>query len=127
MKKILIFLIALSVQIPILNIYADNDVRRKIPLSTGPLVPKENRSLVLEPIECYFYGIMNLIQTNVYSDLGEVQVSIINETTGESWNSFFDSGQNTQSILSISGNKGSYEVLYITESGIIYEGNFTIE
>lgn len=67
------------------------------------------------------------IYTTVYEDLGEVEVYVTNTSTGEFWMTSFDSSNEQQSFLQISGTPGCYEIEYITESGDVYEGEFLIE
>ena len=75
---------------------------------------------------CY-YGILKGIKTNVFTDLGEVEISVSNWTTGEVWSDSFDSSQNSTHILNISGESGIYEVIYTTQNGNIYQGTINIE
>lgn len=87
---------------------------------------KDNRSLIQLPIECCYMGMMDLILTTFSSDLGEVTLEVINTSTGEISCDIFDSGMTPQYLLPIPGNSGYYTITYITESGDIYEGSFTL-
>ena len=109
-----------------LNAKDEKTIVVKVPLKVGPNV-KVNRSVVPEAIECYFYRDLNLVQTNVYSDVGVVSYSIINMATGSAWNGMFDSALLVHDSVLISAEPGFYEVTYIIESGVVYEGYFTIE
>lgn len=85
-----------------------------------------NRSLIQQPIECCYIGIMNIILTTFNVDLGDVYIEVMNITTGETENVSFDSGNAPQISLPISGKQGLHIVTIVTESGNVYEGSFTI-
>ena len=94
----------------------------KIPLELD-LEEKLNRLLIPVPIESYCYVMMNTIITNVFSDLGEISLTVTNYSTGEVWYDTFDSGTSPQFATMISGAPGYYDVVYFTESGYCYHGN----
>ena len=85
-----------------------------------------NRSIGILPVECHYFGMMNSVVTTVWSDLGEVVLTVTNCSTGNVWYDTFDSAQEPQTALALSGEPGIYEIVYITETGDIYEGTFTI-
>lgn len=126
MRKFLLFLTALLMPVFALDMRADDEEAvTKIPLkmvSTG----KNVRSLVPESIECHYLGMMNAVVTTVWSDLGDVALTVTNCSTGNVWYDTFDSAQEPQAALALSGEPGIYEIVYITETGDIYEGTFTI-
>lgn len=130
--KTKLLLIFLSVILS-LSVFAQNDNnntdRNKIPLT--PVVDgshdNDNRSMIQLPVECCYLGIMNTIVTTVWSDLGDVVLTVTNCSTGSVWYDSFDSALEPQTILPISGDPGVYEITYITESGNVYEGTFIIE
>lgn len=126
MRKFLLFLTALLMPVFALDMRADGeDAVMKIPLKmdSGTYL---NRSLVPESVECHYFGMMNSVVTTVWSDLGEVVLTVTNCSTGNVWYDKFDSAQEPQAALALSGEPGIYEIVYITESGDIYEGTFTI-
>ena len=126
MRKFLLFLTALLMPVFALDMRADDEEAvTKIPLkmvSTG----KNVRSLVPESIECHYLGMMNAVVTTVWSDLGEVVLTVTNCSTGNVWYDTFDSAQVPQTALTLSGEPAIYEIVYITETGGVYEGTFTI-
>ena len=127
MKKLFVLLTVLLLPLFAFEMSADEEkAEMKIPLWVAD---GENliRSLVPESIECYFYGFMSTIRTSVSSDLGDVSLTVTNCSTGEVWYDFFDSSLEPLTYLPISGSDGIYEVVYITESGNVYEGSFTIQ
>lgn len=74
------------------------------------------------PSEAYYIGAASSIQTAVSSDLGTVETIVANLSTDESWSDIFDSGLSPYHGLQISGDSGDYEIVYITESGDLYQG-----
>lgn len=126
MRKFLLFLTALLMPVFALDMRADDEEAvTKIPLkmvSTG----KNVRSLVPESIECHYLGMMNAVVTTVWSDLGDVALTVTNCSTGNVWYDTFDSAVDPQTMLVLSGEPGIYQIAYITESGGVYEGTFTI-
>lgn len=126
MRKFLLFLTALLMPVFALDMRADGeDAVMKIPLKMDSGT-NLNRSLVPESVECHYFGMMNSVVTTVWSDLGEVVLTVTNCSTGNVWYDTFDSTQEPQTALALSGEPGIYEIVYITETGDIYEGTFTI-
>lgn len=101
----------------------DKNTARKIPLEVKDR-PILHRSLADEPIVAYYIGATSCIQTTVFSDLGQVELTVTNCSTGEVWCDSFDSASAPQTLLPISGTSGLYEVVYLTETGDIYQGTF---
>lgn len=125
MRK-LILLLATLLPLFVFEMNADEKEAKKIPLqvqSTGRLC----RSLTESPIEANYYGLMSALHTVVLSDIGEVELTVTNCSTGENWSYCFDSATETVCLLEISGTAGYYEVTYLTETGDTYCGTFIIE
>ena len=103
---------------------ADENKQRVIPLK-----PEESgwlqRGSIL-PIGSVYYGMQSAIVTSVTEDLGEVDLSVTNLSTGEVWYDSFDSGDVQQILTPISSSQGFYEVVYTTASGDVYEGTFEL-
>lgn len=70
---------------------------------------------------------INAVVTTVWADLGDVNLTVTNTSTGCVWYDSFDSALESQTVLPISGEPGTYQIIYITESGGVYEGTFTIQ
>lgn len=125
MRKILLLM---AVLLP-LSLFGMNDENEKVVMKI-PLKfeqgTKINRNLQEEPIESYYYGLMNTIITNVFSDLGEIFLTVTNHSTGEVWYDIFDSGVQSQAATPISGTPGWYEIVYTTATGEVYEGSFIL-
>ena len=100
--------------------------KQEIPLhqthDSGP--GHDIRSLIQLPVECCYLGMMNTIVTTVWSDLGDVVLTVTNCSTGGVWCSSFDSAMEPQTFLAISGEPGIYEIVYVTESGGVFKGTF---
>lgn len=120
MKKFMVFM-ALLLPLFVFEMSADEKEAKPIPLSQGSVKILE-RVFVEIPIEAYYIGAFSTIHTDVSSDLGTVEIVVANLATGESWSDFFDSGLLPYHELQISGDSGDYEILYITESGDLYQG-----
>lgn len=121
----MVLFMALLLPLSAIEMKADDEKAEiKIPIhkSSGKLL---SRTLI--EIDACYYGMMSCIQTSVSSDLGEVEVSVTNCSTGDMWYDTFDSGEEPYTFLYISGAAGLYEITYTTESGDVYEGSFMIE
>ena len=122
MRKILLLM---AIMLPLSLFWIKKKKKKvvmKIPLELD-LEEKLNRLLIPVPIESYCYVMMNTIITNVFSDLGEISLTVTNYSTGEVWYDTFDSGTSPQFATMISGAPGYYDVVYFTESGYCYHGN----
>ena len=104
---------------------ADEKEAKPIPLTQGRLT-KLDRSIVEIPIEAYYIGMTSSIQTTVSSDLGTVEIIVTNLATGESRSDIFDSGLSPWHELQISSDSGNYEIIYVTESGDLFQGLLTL-
>lgn len=126
MKKLIFYLIALLLPLSTFEMSADDESA----VIKVPLIVEHgnnyNRGLLQIPIECHYYGVMNTIVTTVYSDLGDVAVTVTNCSTGDVWYDSFDSALEPQTMLTLSGDPGVYEIMHITESGAIYEESFIL-
>ena len=103
---------------------ADEKRIKKIPLDP-PLQMCVERGMALQINAWYDYTLSSII-TAASNDLGEVSLSVTNLSTGETWYDTFDSSSTPQVVTPISGSTGTYEIVYITESGEVYEGNFML-
>jgi hypothetical protein len=127
MRKFIFIVMALLMPFSALEMSADDkNAVIKIPLNFDK--GKDlRRDIVPETILSYYYGTVCSIYTYIPYDQGQLDVLVTNCLTGESWYDTFDSGEESQTVLQISGNQGLYEITYTTESGDTYEGSFTIE
>lgn len=119
-------LAALLLPLSAFEMSADDEITViKIPLKTEQKKDL-SRSLIAEPIVAYYIAATSCIQTTVSSDLGQVELTVTNCSTGEVWYDSFDSSSSPQTLLSISGTSGLYEVVYLTEDGNVYQGCFIL-
>ena len=58
-------------------------------------------------------------------DMGEVEISVINETTGEMWQQTDDSAFGSATIAT-STNVGNYYITIVTDDGSCYTGGFSL-
>lgn len=124
MRKTLLLLLALLLPLSAFEMSADDEnAIMKIPL-TVEQGENLNRSIIQLPVECCYFGMMNTIVTTVFTDLGGITITVTNCSTGSIWYDSFDSVLEPQTMLTLSGEPGIYEILYVTESGCIYEGTF---
>lgn len=88
---------------------------------------KKNQIRSLCDVQAYYNGMLSVVCTSVFADLGEIDLAVTNCTTGEFWEDSFDSSSVSQHLLPISSTSGWYEVVYTTENGDSYVGTFVIE
>ena len=126
MKKALLFSVALLMLLPVQNIIADDD-NKTVVLEIDIYQTKQaaQRSFVDIPLECYYVGFDSSVVTVFSEDIGTVDISIVNTSTGEV---FFDTvdAKDGQYAVGISGEDGLYRITITTESGDEYEGEFSI-
>ena len=123
-KKLIPIILALAAIFCIVPMRGDSppENQREIPIKE---VDKSDLIRSLADLFVYYDGSC-IIQTSTLSDLGSVELTVTNLTTGETWSDIFDSAV-TPHILQISGAPGLYEITYLTSFGDLYEGTFTIE
>lgn len=125
MRKIF-FLLALLLPFFASRVDAE-DEKVVIPFDVQKVVnDRNNRSLIQNTITACYYGMFEGILTNVSSNLGQIEVVVTNETTGEMWHFLFDSTSYRQDLLRISGTPGFYCVTYTTDRGEKYQGTFNL-
>lgn len=130
MKQKFIFLF-LAVFLPLSAFVLNADDKKnkqEIPLTlvVSDGSERDNRSIFQLPIECHYFGMVDGIVTSVCSDLGDVTLTVTNCSTGNVWYDSFDSALEPQTMLPLSGEPGIYQIIYITESGDIYQGTLTL-
>lgn len=126
MKKMIFFLSALLLPFFAFEMSADDEPAiMKIPLE---ILPGKNltRNFVEVNLECSYCSEMSTITTISSEDLGIVQLTITNTSTGEVWYDIFDSGTSPQAATMISGVPGYYQIICLTESGKMYQGCFML-
>lgn len=123
-KKLIPLFLALAAMFCIVPMRGDTppDEGREIPIRKV-----DNSDLIrsLADLLVYYDGYC-LIQTSIVSDLGIVEMTVTNLTTGETWSDTFDSDVSPH-FLQISGAPGFYEITYLTSFGDLYEGQLIID
>ena len=109
MRKTLLLLLALLLPLSAFKMSADDEnAVMKIPLYAEEGT-NLNRSLIQLPVECCYFGMMDSIVTTVFTDLGDVTLTVTNCSTGSVWYDTFDSAIEPQTVLPISGEPGTYQ------------------
>lgn len=129
MKKFIFLFLAVFLPLSAFVLNADEKMnKQEIPLTQvlDGNSDRDNRSLIQLPIECHYLSMMNSLVTTVWSDLGDVTLTVTNCSTGSVWYDSFDSALEPQTMLPLSGEPGIYQIIYITESGDIYQGTLTL-
>ena len=126
-KHLIPIMLALACMFCIVPAWGDSSLekRREIPIrhvETRPTI----RDFNIPPLQACYDGMSSAIHTTVTSDLGQIEMTVTNLSTGETWFDSFDSGMIMQTLLPISGTAGYYEIEYVTESGDVYEGIFIL-
>lgn len=123
-KKLIPLFLALAAMFCIVPMRGDTppDEGREIPIRKV-----DNSDLIrsLADLLVYYDGYC-LIQTSIVSDLGIVEMTVTNLTTGETWSDTFDTAISPH-FLQISGAPGFYEITYLTSFGDLYEGQLIID
>ena len=119
----------MALLLPLFSLKMSADEEKAIIRIPITLEPEKNltRSQGDEQIICHYHGMMTSIVTTFSLDLGEVTLTVTNCSTGEVWYDVYDSVNESQAIMPISGADGLYEIAYISESGDIYEGTFVLK
>ncbi len=99
---------------------------------TGPIILTEegmidgsdDRGVVIIPLEAYYQG--ETIFLDFTYNVGNVEVSVRNTTTGNCWSGTVNSADGMGEISISDGGAGSYSVEIITEYGECFTGNFRL-
>lgn len=124
-KKLISILLALAAMCSTMPMRGDSPPERshEIPVKKSD---KTNQIRSLCEIQAYYNGMLSTVCSSVASDLGEIDVTVTNCTTGEFWEDTFNSSLTSLHLLQISSTSGFYEVTYTTSCGNLYEGSFVI-
>ncbi len=96
-----------------------------IPLITGEVVTgNDYRGIVSIPFTAYYQGGTIYISTS--AEFSSITVDVVNETTGQVWNSTTDISDGMGEISITSGGAGSYSVEIVTEYGECFMGSFNL-
>lgn len=96
-----------------------------IPLTTGSIYTgSDARDGGVVPFAAYYQN--GTIYISTMGDFTTLAVSVVNETTGQVWNSITDISDGMGEISISDGGAGSYSVEIITEYGECFTGNFRL-
>ena len=104
----------------------DEEVKTvSIPIITGNvLTGNDHRGVIFVPFTAYYQGGTIYISTS--AEFSVITVDVVNETTGQVWNSTTDISDGMGEICITSGGAGSYSVEIVTEYGECFTGNLTL-
>ena len=125
-KKLIPILMAIAGMFCIMPVRGDEPPQKltcEIPIKK---LDKSNMFRSPSDFHVFYDRMSSAIYTTVTSDLGQIEMTVTNLSTGEAWSDTFDSGAIMQTLLPISGTAGYYEIEYVTESGDVYEGIFIL-
>lgn len=77
-------------------------------------------------IRACYDAMSSAIYTTFLSDLGLVEMTVTNLSTGEIWSATQESSTTSFNVIYVSGSQGFYILEYTTEAGDIYEGCFVL-
>ena len=107
-----------------IGMYADNELP---PRDSTPIefvqAPDSDRPRQLIPISGY-YSLENIC-LQFYADLGMTEITVVNQTTGATQTTMFDSAFD-QAVMTIGNASGSYLIYIVTEDGTTYWGTFQL-
>ena len=126
-KKLIPLFLALAAMFCIVPMRGDTppDEGREIPIRKVD----DNRiirSLTDIELSAWYNTAFMCIQTLASINIGLIDMTVTNFTTGETWSDTFDSAVSPH-FLQISGAPGLYEITYLTSFGNLYEGTYIIE
>lgn len=97
-----------------------------IPLTTGSKATgSDYRGNVFVPFTAYYQNGTIYISTS--AEFSSITVDVVNEATGQVWNSTTDISDGMGEICITSGGAGSYSVEIVTEYDEIFYGTFTLD
>ena len=97
-----------------------------IPISTGEvLTGNDLRGVIAIPFTAYYQG--GIIYISTSAEFSSITVDVVNETTGQVWNSATDISDGMGEICITSGGAGSYSVEIVTEYGECFVGTFNLQ
>ena len=97
-----------------------NDEKKPIPIKQGsPIDHFESEPRTLIPILCFYEN--EDLNFTFSVDVGEVAISVTNQTTGATQTTMFDSAFG-QTVVNIGNTNASYLIYIVTEDGTTYWG-----
>ena len=107
------------------NTFAEDENPIKKPIVLTPEKGYgDERGVVVIPLEAYYQG--ETIFLDFTHNVGNVQVSVRNMTTGNSWSGTVNSADGMGEISIAGGGTGSYTLTLVTAYGDCITGNFRL-
>ena len=124
MKKVFLFLLCVSFASVINLTFADDgDNKKDIIFEENTEDFKEDNPRQLIPVSGY-YSLENIC-LQFYADLGMTEITIVNQTTGATQTTMFDSAFG-QAVINIGNANTSYLIYIVTEDGTAYRGTLNL-
>ncbi len=121
----MLFLSLLMGLVMVGNAFAEDENPIKKPIVLTPEKGYgDERGVVVIPLEAYYQG--ETIFLDFTHNVGNVQVSVRNMTTGNSWSGTVDSADGMGEINIAGGGTGSYTLTLVTAYGDRFTGNFNL-
>lgn len=103
----------------------EEEVKVSIPISTGEVFTgSDQRGVLSIPFAVYYQGGTIYISTSV--EFSSITVDVVNETTGQVWDTTTDISDGMGEISIANGGAGSYSVEIITEYDECFTGKFSL-
>lgn len=124
MKKVFLFLFCMLFALGGNLVYADDgNENKKIIFEEETEELKESKPRELVPVSgCYSLGNICL---QFYADLGMAEITVVNQTTGATQTTMFDSAFG-QTVINIGNANTSYLIYIVTEDGTAYRGTLNL-
>ena len=122
MKKTLILLFCMLFALGSNLVFADDgNENKKIDFDRNEEIEEQPRMLI--PIEGYYS--MENVYLQFYADLGMTEITVVNQTTGATQTTMFDSAFG-QAVVNIGNTNASYLIYIVTENGTTYCGTLNL-
>ena len=123
MKKVFLFLFCMLYALGSNLVFADDgNENKKIEfVETDDYFEENPRQLI--PVSGY-YSLENIC-LQFYADLGMAEITVVNQTTGATQTTMFDSAFG-QAVITIGNANAPYLIYIVTEDGTAYWGTFEI-
>ena len=124
MKKVFLFLFCMLFALGGNLVFADdgND-KKEIKFEEKTEDFNENNPRELIPVSGY-YSLGNVC-LQFYADLGMTEITVVNQTTGATQTTMFDSAFG-QAVINIGNTNASYLIYIVTEDGTAYRGTLNL-
>lgn len=124
MKKVFLFLFCMLFALGGNLVFADdgND-KKEIKFEEKTEDFNENNPRELIPVSGY-YSLGNVC-LQFYADLGMAEITVVNQTTGATQTTMFDSAFG-QAVITIGNANASYLIYIVTEDGTAYTGTLNL-